>query len=320
MGKIGDIMRKCVVLLSGGIDSSVMLAMVKEQEIYDIYALSFDYGQKNKAELNAAIAQAIKFGVKDHQIITIDMGRIGGSSLTDPSIEVPKDRHERGFDWTIPSTYVPARNTVFLSFALGWAEVLGAGEIFIGANSLDFAGYPDCRPEYFKAFEKMANLSTRKGVEGDFSIRINTPLITMSKEEIVTMAIKLKVDVSKTISCYDPDSRGRACGHCDACKLRIDGFERAGADDPIEYVDAERDALLSADTTLLSGADTTLLGGPPKQQEPRPEPLKKTVNAKAAPNVTKIFREKRVEPAVTNRLNTNRTKNLSVPRTTFLEP
>ena len=256
-------MRKCIVLLSGGIDSSVMLAMVKEQKMYDIYALSFDYGQKNKAELNAAIAQAIKYNVKDHMVITIDMGRIGGSSLTDPMLDVPKDRHEKGFNWQIPSTYVPARNTVFLSFALGWAEVLGAEEIFIGANSLDFAGYPDCRPEYFRAYEKMANLSTRRGVEDNYKIRICTPLITMSKEEIVSLAIDLKVDLTKTVSCYEPDSRGRACGHCDSCKLRMDGFERAGAEDPINYVDEERDMILSGDTNLLVGAETTLLGGTP---------------------------------------------------------
>ncbi|MCD4783667.1 MAG: 7-cyano-7-deazaguanine synthase QueC [Candidatus Eremiobacteraeota bacterium] len=244
-------MRKCLVLLSGGIDSSLMLTLVKEQRDDEVYAMSFDYGQRNKTELNAAIFQAIKFGVKDHLIITIDMSSIGGSSLTDRNMNVPKDRHDSGFNWSIPSTYVPARNSVFLSFALGWAEVLGVEEIYIGANSLDFAGYPDCRPEYFEAFEKMANLSTRRGMEKKFTIKIRTPLIRMSKEEIISEAINKGVDLSKTFSCYDPDYRSRACGHCDACKLRLEGFENAGIEDPIQYVDKERDILLAMDTTLL---------------------------------------------------------------------
>ncbi|MCE1248742.1 MAG: 7-cyano-7-deazaguanine synthase QueC [Firmicutes bacterium] len=244
-------MRKCVVLLSGGIDSSVMLAMVKERGYDEIYALSFDYGQRHKSELNAAIFQAIKYECKDHLVVTIDMGRIGGSSLTDRQMDVPKDRHNLGFNWEIPSTYVPARNTVFLSFALAYAEVTGVEEIFIGANSLDFAGYPDCRPEYFKAFEKMANFATRKGVESSFNIKIQTPLITLSKEEIINEGFRLNVDFSKTMSCYDPDYRSRACGRCDACKLRLEGFGKAGVSDPVQYVDVERDLLLSADTTLL---------------------------------------------------------------------
>lgn len=244
-------MSKCLVLLSGGIDSTVMLAKVHELGYDEIFALSFDYGQRHKNELNASIFQAIKYGVKDHQVITIDMGRIGGSSLTTRQIDVPKDRHDSGFDWSIPSTYVPARNTVFLSFALAWAEVLSAEDIYIGANSLDFAGYPDCRPEYFEAFEKMANLSTKKSIEGKFKIKIHTPLITMSKEEIILEGVRLKVDFSKTFSCYDPDYRHRSCGHCDACKLRLDGFRRAGVNDPITYVDREMDMLLAPDTALL---------------------------------------------------------------------
>lgn len=244
-------MKRCLVLLSGGIDSSVMLAMVKKQKYNEIYAISFDYGQRHKNELNAAIYQAIRFGAKDHLVVTIDMGRIGGSALTDRDMEVPKDRHRRGFNWSIPSTYVPARNTVFLSFALAWSEVLELEEIFIGANSLDFAGYPDCRPEFFEAFEKMANSSTKKGIEGSLKIKIKTPLITMSKEEIIQEGIDLNVDFSKTFSCYDPDYRNRSCGHCDACKLRLEGFERLGIDDPVQYIDKERDLLLAPDTTLL---------------------------------------------------------------------
>jgi len=247
------------VLLSGGIDSSVMLGMVMEQEYDEVYALSFDYGQRHKNELNAAISQAIRQGAKDHMIITIDMGRIGGSSLTDYGMEVPKDRHRKGFDWSIPSTYVPARNSVFLSFALAWAEVLELDEIFIGANSLDFAGYPDCRPEYFRAYEKMANLSTRRGMEGDYKIHIKTPLITMSKEEIIQKAIDLDLDLTQTISCYDPDNRGRSCGHCDSCKLRLEAFDKLGFEDPIQYVDEERDLMLSMETMLLKGEDTVLL-------------------------------------------------------------
>ncbi|MFP4497847.1 MAG: 7-cyano-7-deazaguanine synthase QueC [Vulcanimicrobiota bacterium] len=241
-------MTKALVLLSGGLDSTVMLAMIKARNVYNkIYALSFDYGQRHKNELNCAIQQAIHYSVWEHQVVNIDMTKIGGSSLTDKSMEVPKDRHEKGFDWTIPSTYVPARNTIFLAFALGYAETINAQDIYIGANQLDFAGYPDCRPEYFRAFERMANLSTAKAVEGELRFSIITPLIKMSKEEIITRGKELSVDFARTFSCYDPDGSGRACRTCDACKLRLEGFEEAGMKDPAVYIDREREELLQKD-------------------------------------------------------------------------
>jgi 7-cyano-7-deazaguanine synthase len=232
-----EIVDSCIVLLSGGIDSAVMLAMAREMGYERIYTLSFDYGQRHRAELSCAISQSVKQKVTDQRIIFIDLGRIGGSSLTDPSMEVPKDRHAEGFNWDIPSTYVPSRNVIFLSFALAWAEVLAADHIFIGANSMDYAGYPDCRPEFFRAFEKMANTSTAGAVEGRRQFKIKAPLITFSKEDVIREGVRLGVDFSRTFSCYDPDPAGLSCGHCDACRLRMEGFQKAGVEDPAPYVE-----------------------------------------------------------------------------------
>ncbi len=243
-----EVSEKCIVLLSGGIDSAVMLAMARDMGYRRVYALSFDYGQRHRGELSCAMAQGVHQKVQEHRVISLDLARIGGSALTDFSRDIPKDRHREGFNWEIPVTYVPSRNTIFLSFALAWAEVMGVDDIFIGANSLDYAGYPDCRPEFFRAFEKMANCSTAKAVEGQRHFRIRAPLLTMSKEEIIRKGISLGVDFSRTFSCYDPDHRGRACGHCDACKLRLEGFSRAGHRDPVAYVDPELDAILSHDS------------------------------------------------------------------------
>jgi 7-cyano-7-deazaguanine synthase len=234
-------MEKCVILLSGGLDSAVMMAMARERGYSDICAISFEYGQRHKQEIKCAITQAIRQKATAHRIIGIDLGKIGGSALTDHNIEVPKDRHADGFAWSIPSTYVPARNTIFLSFALAWAEVLNAEDIFIGANALDFAGYPDCRTEFFQAFEKMANLSTASAIEGKLKFRVKAPLVEMSKKDIILEGARLKVDFSKTFSCYDPDDLGRSCGHCDSCKLRKNGFREAGIKDPIFYAEDDVD-------------------------------------------------------------------------------
>ncbi len=221
--------KKAVVLLSGGIDSSTTLAVARA-EGYDCYALSFDYSQRHKRELESArmVAQALK--ARRHMIIRFDLSEIGGSALTDKGIEVPK---KRGAVNEIPVTYVPARNTIFLSFALGWAEVLGADTIFIGANAVDYSGYPDCRPEFLQAFEQMANLGTKKGSTG-IPFKLHAPLIKLSKREIVQVGMALGVDYSITHSCYDPVGE-LACGHCDACLLRMRGFAEAGLEDPIRY-------------------------------------------------------------------------------------
>ena len=224
-------MKKAVILLSGGMDSATILAIAMDQG-YDCYALSFSYGQRNKIELIAANKIAKASAVKEHQTIEIDLGAFGGSALT-ADIPVPKHRTEIGGE--IPITYVPARNTIFLSFALAYLDVIGADAIFIGVNALDYSGYPDCRPEYIKAFEKMANLATRRGVEGKHPISIETPLLYMSKAGIILAGTALKVDYGITISCYDPDKKGRACGACDACILRKNGFEEAGFPDPTKY-------------------------------------------------------------------------------------
>lgn len=224
--------RKAVLLLSGGLDSTTLLALAT-REAYAIHALSFRYGQRHAAELARAQHIASAFGVVQHVITDIDLRVFGGSALTS-QIEVPKDRpleHANG----IPVTYVPARNTIFLSFALAWAEVLGARDIFIGVNALDYSGYPDCRPEFIAAFQEMARLATRAGVEDQARVRIHTPLIDLSKKEIIELGLELGVDYSMTMSCYDPGPDGEACGHCDACQLRLRGFEDAGVPDPARY-------------------------------------------------------------------------------------
>jgi 7-cyano-7-deazaguanine synthase len=219
---------RAVVLVSGGLDSATTLALAQEQG-YACYAISFDYGQRHRCELEAARMVARNAGVVEHKVIRINLDSIGGSALTDPDIAVP-DKPGEG----IPVTYVPARNTVFLALALGWAEVLEAEAIFIGVNAVDYSGYPDCRPEFIAAFQTLANLATRAGVEGH-PVRIETPLIQLSKAEIIQQGKRLGVDYALTVSCYDPDEEGRACGHCDACRLRTAGFGQAGIPDPTRY-------------------------------------------------------------------------------------
>lgn len=221
---------KAIVLVSGGLDSATVLAMARKQG-FDCYALGFDYGQRHHAELRAAEAVCQHLGVIDHKVISLDLTAIGGSALTDPSIDVPD--HQDGVEG-IPVTYVPARNTVFLSIALGWAEVLEATELFIGVNAVDYSGYPDCRPDYIAAFEQMANLATKAGVEGH-TLHIRTPLIDLSKAEIIRRGSALGVDYSLTVSCYQADEDGRACGKCDSCYLRKQGFSEAGVADPTRY-------------------------------------------------------------------------------------
>jgi 7-cyano-7-deazaguanine synthase len=226
-------MPNAVLLLSGGLDSTTMLALAKSQG-YDVFAMTFRYGQRHATEIDAARRVAAHYGVKDHVVVDIDLRTFGGSALT-AEIDVPKDRDADAIAHGIPITYVPARNTIFLSFCLAWAEVLGASDIFIGVNALDYSGYPDCRPEYVQAFKHMANLATRGGVEGTNPIRIQTPLLNLTKREIVALGMSLGVDYSITLSCYDPSPTGEACGHCDACHLRLKGFREAGANDPAAY-------------------------------------------------------------------------------------
>jgi len=226
--------KKAVVLSSGGIDSTTAMAIAKH-EGYKIYSLSFFYGQRHAFELEAAQKVANTIGVTEHLVINIDLKQIGGSSLTD-DIDVPKDRDEQKMIREIPVTYVPARNTIFLSLALAWAEVLKSSDIFIGVNAIDYSGYPDCRPEYVDAFERMANLATKAGVEGDIKIRIRTPLIRLTKAEIILKGIELGVDYALTHSCYDPSPQGLACGRCDSCFLRRKGFKEAGVTDPTRYI------------------------------------------------------------------------------------
>jgi len=225
---------KAVVLSSGGIDSTTAMAIAKH-EGFKIYSLSFFYGQRHAFELDAAKKVANAIGVTEHLVINIDLKQIGGSSLTD-DIEVPKHRNEQEMVREIPVTYVPARNTIFLSFALAWAEVLKSSDIFIGVNAIDYSGYPDCRPEYIDAFELMANLATKAGVEGTTKIRIRTPLIRLTKANIIQKGIELGVDYALTHSCYDPSYRGLACGRCDSCLLRKKGFKEAGVSDPTRYI------------------------------------------------------------------------------------
>ncbi len=220
--------RKAVVLLSGGLDSATCLAMARNQG-YDCYAMSFEYGQRHESELKAAERVAQAMGAAAFKVIHINMGDIGGSALTDKAIAVPEAPTEG-----IPVTYVPARNTVFLALALGWAEVLDADAIFIGVNAVDYSGYPDCRPAFIAAFEQLANLATRRGVEGS-PIRIEAPLLTLTKAEIIRTGTTLGVDYALTVSCYQADAEGRACGRCDSCRLRKQGFLQAGIADPTRY-------------------------------------------------------------------------------------
>lgn len=229
-------MPKAVCLLSGGLDSTTCLAIAQHAG-FTCYALSFDYGQRHRVELAAAARVARELGVKEHKVATIDLRLFGHSALTD-SIDVPKHADASGIGAGIPATYVPARNTIFLSFALAYAEVLEAADIFIGVNAIDYSGYPDCRPEYIEAFERMGNLATKAGVEGRTRLKIHMPLSKMTKADIVREAAALGVDLSLTHSCYDPDRDGLACGHCDSCLLRLRGFAEAGLDDPIAYRDA----------------------------------------------------------------------------------
>ena len=228
-------MKKSVILLSGGLDSATCLAIAIENG-FSPYALSFRYGQRHEFELNSAKAVSKSMGIEEHIILDIDLRAFGGSALTD-KIEVPKDRDEVDITNEIPVTYVPARNTIFLSFGLAYAETLEANDIFIGVNALDYSGYPDCRPEYIASFQKLANIATKSGVEGESPINIHTPLIDLTKSQIIKKGLSLDVNYGLTHSCYDPDQNGYSCGHCDACQLRIRGFEEAGLSDPLKYSD-----------------------------------------------------------------------------------
>jgi 7-cyano-7-deazaguanine synthase len=231
-------LKRAVVLLSGGLDSATVLAIARSKG-YELYALSFSYGQRHIWELQAAARVAESIGVAQHRTATIDLRIFGGSALTD-DIEVPKGRSADAMSRGIPITYVPARNTIFLSFALAWAEVLDSSDIFIGVNALDYSGYPDCRPEFIEAFETMANLATKAGVEGRQALKIHTPLIAMSKAEIIQKGIELGVDYSLTSSCYDPSPDGEPCGQCDSCLLRQKGFSENGIEDPLQSMQASR--------------------------------------------------------------------------------
>ena len=226
------VLRKAVVLLSGGLDSATTAAIASEAG-YSLYCLTFNYGQRHKVELESAARVALHIGAKDHLVIDTDFRRMGGSALTD-EIDVPKFEEAQGGSSGVPITYVPARNTIFLSYALGWAEVVGARDIFIGATAVDFSGYPDCRPEFISAFQNLANVATKVGVEGG-EIRIHAPIIQMTKGEIIARGLELGVDYSLTHSCYDPSAEGLACGHCDTCLLRLKGFEALGIEDPGRY-------------------------------------------------------------------------------------
>jgi 7-cyano-7-deazaguanine synthase len=227
--------KKAIILSSGGLDSTTVMAIAKDKG-YEIYNLSFRYGQRHIRELEAARKVAGVFSAKAHLVVDIDLKMIGGSALTG-DMDVPKGRGEEEISKGIPVTYVPARNTIFLSYALAWAEVLGVSDIFIGINAVDYSGYPDCRPEYIRAFERMANMALKASVEGKMTVKIKTPLIRMSKAQIIRKGIALGVDYGLTHSCYDPTSDGRACGLCDSCVLRKRGFRQAGIIDPIPYAD-----------------------------------------------------------------------------------
>lgn len=224
---------RAVVLLSGGMDSTTVAAIALSRG-FGVHALTFRYGQRHKAEVEAARQVAKHLGLRHHEVLDIDLRVFGGSALTS-ALAVPKDRPLDEMGHSIPSTYVPARNTIFLAFALGWSEVLGASDIFLGANALDYSGYPDCRPEFIQAFQTMANLATRAGVEGGQKLTIHAPLIALSKREIIEQGLALGVDYGITRTCYDPSAHGAACGRCDACLLRLKGFREAGLEDPAPY-------------------------------------------------------------------------------------
>jgi 7-cyano-7-deazaguanine synthase len=226
-------MPRAVVLLSGGLDSTTTLAVAR-RDGFEVYALSVDYGQRHRVELDRAATVAKSLGAVDHRTVAIDLRAIGGSALTD-DVAVPKDRPSEAMSHGIPVTYVPARNTILLGLALGYAETVGAFDLFLGANVLDYSGYPDCRPEFLAAFETLANLATKAGVEGTGRFRVHAPLLKMTKAEIVRKGISLGVDYRQTLSCYDPDAAGRACGRCDSCQLRRKGFAEAGVPDPTDY-------------------------------------------------------------------------------------
>ncbi len=226
--------KKAVVLLSGGLDSATTLAIARQQG-FKCYALTCVYGQRHSIEVEYAQKVAQALGVSSHKKMSIDLSLFGGSALTDPDLDVPKDRSEDVMSEKIPITYVPARNTVFLSLALAWAEALGAYDLFLGVNAMDYSGYPDCRPAFIEAFERTANLATAAAVEGKGRFRIHTPIIAMTKSQIIQTGTELGLDYGLTHSCYDPDDQGRSCGHCDSCRLRLKGFEQAGLIDPALY-------------------------------------------------------------------------------------
>ena len=225
--------RRAVVLLSGGLDSATVAAIAR-QEGFELHALTVDYGQRHRFELDAAARVARALEIADHRIVKIDLGQFGGSALT-AALDVPKDRDESAMNAGIPITYVPARNTVFLALALGFAEVLRAADIFVGVNAVDYSGYPDCRPQFITAFEHLANLATKASVEGELQFKIHTPLINLTKAEIIRRGATLAVDYGLTHTCYDPNTAGQPCGHCDACLLRLKGFAEAGLADPVVY-------------------------------------------------------------------------------------
>lgn len=226
----GAAKKRAVVLLSGGLDSTTTLAIAARE--YDVFALTFDYGQKHTAEIEAARNVAKAQGVAQHFIACFDSSLLAGSALTSPEVEIPKDRLPSEVGGEIPVTYVPARNTIFLSFALAWAEGLGANDIFIGVNAIDYSGYPDCRPEFIEAFERMANLATKAGVEDKRRLAIHTPLIELTKSQIIERGLEMGVDYGLTVTCYDPGKKGEPCGRCDACRLRAQGFRELGLEDP----------------------------------------------------------------------------------------
>jgi 7-cyano-7-deazaguanine synthase len=226
-------MRRAVVLLSGGLDSATTLAVAR-QEGFTAYALSVDYGQRHRRELDCARRLATALGAAHHIVVAVDLRAVGGSALTD-AIDIPKNRPHETIAEGIPITYVPARNTVLLSLALGYAEVIEAFDLFIGANAIDYSGYPDCRPEFLAQFERLANLATKAAVEGRGTFRVHAPLLNLTKADIIREGTRLGVDFGLTLSCYDPDTEGRACGHCDSCRLRLKGFQEAGLSDPARY-------------------------------------------------------------------------------------